>query len=478
MKSKPLEVFKELSFIPNALVFLRPKQVFPMILLGLVGPGLTLEVKAGTLIVGPSGPFVSVQEALIHATTGDTIRVKSGIYKGNLILDKQIVLEGIDGPVIQGDGQGSVITVNANGCTIRGLIIEHSGSRLVDEDSGILLKSNGNRIEENELRDVLFGIYFFGSSDNIVRGNVIRGRDFLELGERGSGIHIWNATNNTIVGNTIKQARDGMYLQNAYKSTLRGNRVFDLRYGLHYMFSDDNKFEENLFYNNTAGAAIMYSRRIEFRRNVFIHNRGFSSFGLLFQDGDDCLAEDNLIVDNAVGIFMEALRNSTFRRNLIAANDTAIQVFTSAAENIFQRNNFVDNLSPIQVIGKNTTTHWSHEGVGNYWSDYNGYDLDADGIGDVPFKIQNIFQHLEGNYPRLRIYLFSPASQALALAEKTFPVIEGSRELDFYPLMKPVVLSVQVPELSEGPRFKRYSLGLPFAMLVVSIALIIKGKKR
>ncbi|HWP48035.1 MAG TPA: nitrous oxide reductase family maturation protein NosD [Candidatus Limnocylindrales bacterium] len=478
MSFKPLEILKGFLSDFRTLLCLWPKRIFLVVLLGLAGSGLPLEVKAKTLIVGPDEPFTSVQEALTYATPGDTIRVKSGIYKGNLILDKQVVLEGIDNPTLQGDGRGSVITVNADGCVVRGFIIEHSGNMLVDEDSGILLKSNGNRIEENKLRDVLFGIYFFGSSDNIVRGNVIHGRDFLEPGERGSGIHIWNATNNTIVGNTIKQARDGMYLQNAYKSILRGNRVSDLRYGLHYMFSDDNKFEENLFYNNVAGAAIMYSRRIEFRRNIFIHNRGFSSFGLLFQDSDDCLAEENLILDNAVGIFMEALRNSLFKRNLIAANDTAIQIFTSASGNVFQRNNFVDNLSPIQVIGKNTTTQWSHEGVGNYWSDYDGYDLDADGIGDIPFKIQNIFQYLEGNHPRLRLYLFSPASQALALAEKTFPVIEGSREFDFYPLMKPVVWSIQMPELDGGFRFKRYSLILPFVMLGVSITLIAKGKKR
>lgn len=434
---------------------------------------LATVANAKTLVVRQS----SIQEAIRSAAAGDTIRVEGGLYRGNLVLDKPIALDGLGKPVIRGDGRGSVLTIVAAGCTVRGFIIEHSGGMLVDEDSGILLRSNGNRIEQNELRDILFGIYFFHSSNNTVIGNLIRGRSDLGLGERGSGIHIWNSGHNTIAGNSISQVRDGMYLQNAHHSTIRGNRAFDLRYGLHYMFSDDNQFEDNLFYDNVAGAAIMYSKRIVFRRNAFIHNRGFSSFGILFQDSDDCLAEHNLIVNNVVGVFLEALRASVFRNNLVAANDLAIQIFSSASGNTFQRNNFVDNLSPIEVIGKRTGTHWSRQGVGNYWSDYEGYDLDGDGVGDVPFKIQNLFEHLEGNYPRLRLYLFSPASQALALAEKAFPVFQGSQDFDEYPLMKPAPLPVRMPELGRKPAAGGNWLVLPLGMLAFSVLMMAKERK-
>src|SRR5262249_21761154 len=152
----------------------------------------------------------------------------------------------------------------------------------------------------------------------------------------------------------------------------------------------------------------------------------------------DCLAEENFIISNATGIFMEALRRSTFRNNVIAENDVALQMFSSADENVFTSNNFVANLSPLALIGKNTTTRWQENGRGNYWSDYDGYDLDGDGIGDVPHKVQNIFEYMEGNYPRLRIYLDSPAAQALATAEKTFPVLKSSGEADRAPIIKAV----------------------------------------
>jgi nitrous oxidase accessory protein len=444
----------------------------------LVVLGLAAPAPCKTLAVGANGPFRTIRQAIAVAVPGDAIRVEPGRYEGNLLLNKPVVLEGSNTPIIHGDGEGSVVTVTAGGCAIRGFSIEHSGGMLEEENSGILLKSSGNTVEGNDLRDVLYGIYLYASTHNVLSDNIIRGRESIEIGERGAGIHIWNSLRNTITGNVISRARDGMYLQNASNGVIRGNRISDVRYGLHYMFSNDNLFEDNVFENSVAGAAIMYSRHIQFRRNLFVHNRGFSSFGILFQDDEDLLAEDNLIVDNGVGIFMESLRGSLFRRNLVAANDTAIEAFSSATGNAFESNNFVENLSPLWVIGRETSTQWNGKRQGNYWSDYSGYDLDGDGIGDVPFKIQNVFEHLEGNYPRLRLYLSSPAAQALALAEKVLPVIEGSREFDHYPLMKPVTLPIRMPEVKLSTAQWGFSLLLPFIMIAASALVIVRGSQR
>jgi nitrous oxidase accessory protein len=435
-------------------------------------------LHARTLVVGPGGQFANVGEAIHAAVATDKIEVRGGVYNGNLILDKPVALDGAGWPVLHGDGKGSVVTVMAAGCSIRGFRIEHSGGMLVDEDSGILLKSDGNRIEHNQLRDVLFGVYFFQSSHNTVAGNALYGRKELGFGERGAGIHIWNSADNTIVQNTIADMRDGMYLQNADRSVIRGNRIFAVRYGLHYMYSNNNVFEDNIFENNVAGAAIMYSRNIRFRRNAFLHNRGFSSFGVLFQDSQNCVSEQNLFVDNVVGIFMEALRDSRFERNLIAFNDTALEVFSSAERNDFIRNNFVANLSPIRIIGKTSNIRWDRDGIGNHWSEYTGYDLDGNGVGDVPFRIQNLFEHLEGNRPRLRIYFFSPASQALAVAEQSFPVIEGSREFDRYPLMKPVDIQMRIPEDLNARRGSAAWAGIPASMFVIAAVVMWRGRKQ
>ncbi len=451
------------------------RSILSFLVLSLLGPILSLQAE--TLVVDAHGALPSIAQAIASAKSGDTIEVRAGLYSGNLVVDKPVTLVGSDRPVIHGDGSGSVITALAP-CAIRGFIVEHSGNMLVDEDSGILLKSDNNEIADNELRDVLFGIYLYASAGNRIDGNIIRSRPQLDLGERGNGIHIWNAKRNTILNNTVSDARDGMYLQNASESTIQGNHIHGLRYGLHYMYSDNNVFEDNIFDHNVAGAAIMYSKNIKFRRNAFIHNRGFSSFGILFQGTEGCLAEDNIIADNAVGLFLEAHSHSVFRRNLVAGNDVALEMFSSADGNTFEANNFIDNLSPLQIVGKSTTTRWNGESLGNYWSEYDGYDLDGDGIGDLPFKIQNVFEHLEGNFPRLRIYLMSPASQALAFAENGFPVIQGSKEYDQRPLLRPVPLTFNLGQLEQPRPAPWGAFFLPLAMLVFPIFVFGAGRRR
>ena len=171
------------------------------------------------------------------------------------------------------------------------------------------------------------------------------------------------------------------------------------------------------------------------RHNRFAHNRGVPCLSdILFQEAENCVAEDDVFVDNAVGIFMESLRGTVFRRNLIAANDTALRIFSSATGNTFEANNFIDNLSPVEVIGRSTHTRWSGPQSGNYWSEYEGYDLNADGVGRRAVQNPEYLQRLEEDcHAHTHIYLYSPASQALAAAENAFPVFEGSREFDRRP---------------------------------------------
>lgn len=411
------------------------------------------------------------------AQPGDTIEVQAGTYEDNVVLDRPVQLVGVGHPVIRGSGQGSVVVITADSCAVRGFVIEHSGGMLVDEDSGILLKSNNNRIENNELRDVLFGIYLLQSDHNRISGNTIRGRPLPDVGDRGSGIHIWNSRYNTLEHNTISEARDGMYLQNAYHSQIRENRIHDLRYGLHYMFSDDNEFEGNLFYNNVAGAAIMYSNHIRLRRNAFLHNRGFASYGILFQSDQDCTAEENIIADNAVGIFMEALQDSKLVRNLVAGNDIALKVFSSAAGNRFENNNVIENLSPLELVGKHTNNLWNGPLGGNYWSDYEGFDLDGDGIGDLPYRMQNVFEHMEAQMPLLRLYLFSPAAQSLALAERGFPVFQEQHETDNRPLMKPVAIDWVPPDDVRRAPGNVVSIVIPLMLVLSTITAFRLGTR-
>jgi nitrous oxidase accessory protein len=435
----------------------------------------TSEAKIFNAGQGTDCPVL--QSAITAAQPGDTIRVSSGVYEGALILDRPVRLDGVGRPLLRGSGRGSVITVLGDHCTISGFTIERSGSDLTAEDSGILLKSSNNVVVDNQLRNILYGIYLYHSSGNTLRGNLIQGRQELEPGERGAGLHLWNSPDNLIESNVIENARDGMYIQSSPRNTIRHNRVSHLRYGLHFMSSNFNHFEENLFSYNVAGAAIMYSKGVEFRHNVFVHNRGFSSFGILFQDCDACLSEDNLVADNAAGLFAEALRNSLFRNNVIAENDVALEIYGSCSNLTFSGNRFIQNLSSLQVIGKHANALWELNGQGNYWSDYEGYDLDGNGVGDLPHRLQNVFEYLEGNYPRLRIYLSSPAAQALAAAERAFPIMQSSTEVDPRPLMRAATLPQGIAKLAPKPSSHAALALVSLAMLAAGILMIWRGQE-
>jgi len=430
-----------------------------------------------------------LQTQIKAAKPGDTVTVKGGPYVGNIVIDKKLFVVGEGKPVIQGNGFGSVVRIMADSCTMKGFIVEHSGRMLVDEDAGILIKSNHNVVEGNELRDILFGIYLFGASRNVIARNTIVGRKFLELGERGSGIHLWNSDDNILTENVITDVRDGFYIQYASRTHIEGNNVFGVRYGLHYMYADSNIFLRNRFVDNVAGAAVMYSRGIRIRHNVFLRNRGFASYGILFQDCNGMVVDSNIVADNNTGLFFEATRDNVFRHNIIARNDAALQMFQNSTGNVFTENNFIDNLSPLLVIGKRTESVWDFGGRGNYWSEYDGYDLDQNGVGDIPMKIQNVFQYLEGRSPNLRLYLYSPASQALAASARAFPVMDFTNETDGHPLVHPIFLAgtpaMRLAELhgrgSDGTwEYAAWVFLIPAVSCTIGIAgfYAVKRKKR
>jgi nitrous oxidase accessory protein len=380
----------------------------------------------------------ALQSMIDTCSPGGTVIVPAGMWNGDVVLRTRLTLRGEAGAIVRGSGSGSCITILADSCIVEGLTIEHSGPMLVHEDAGILLRSDGNRIRNNALRDVLFGVYLYRSDGNEIAWNTVEGRQELDQGQRGSGVHVWDSRHNRLIGNTIRHARDGLYIQNASHTWIQGNEVSDLRYGLHYMYADSNTFIDNRFHDNIAGAAIMYSHGIVMKHNEFRRNRGFASYGILFQDCHGMIADSNIIADNVTGMFFEASTNNRFLRNIVAQNDVAIQIFQNSTGNVFSENAFIDNLTPLSVVGRRTGTQWSEGGRGNYWSGNDGYDLDGDGIGDEPVTIQSVFDYLEGLQPALRLYLSSPASQALAAATRAFPILALSEERDTAPLMQPV----------------------------------------
>ncbi|CDX00248.1 Copper-binding periplasmic protein [Desulfitobacterium hafniense] len=454
-------------------------------------------VQAATLEVqGDSA--ADIQAALARAAPGDIIKVQSGTYRGQIVIDKAVSLIGTGTPVLDGGGEGDVVSIKADGVTFKGFQVMGSGKRLQDSDAGIKLYSAGNVIEDNRLINNLFGMYLLKSPHNTLRNNIIIGRpvkdkledsekelteagtyELLPLfeGENGDGIHLFAASQNLIENNEIRDTRDGIYFNYAHDNRLLHNTIDGVRYAIHYMYSDDNYFEGNMATHNVAGAAPMYSKRITFLQNVFAYNRGHRSFGVLFSSCNDCVAEENIIFGNTRGVLFDVSYHNTFRNNLVAANDIGIDLIASSGFNTFVKNNFIDNMEQIAFragrIGEGNVFY--AEETGNYWNDYRGFDLDQNGIGDTPYLTGNIFTYLMNKAPAVRLFLNSPAATALEFAENMFPVIEIPKAEDPYPLIGPVEMNTQLPtgrNQVSNKAFGAYSLVmLLLAGLIVGRAL-------
>ncbi len=404
--------------------------------------GLVLLAAAGspgaTLHVGIPGGYSTVGEALAAAAPADIVLVHAGEYRERLVVDQPVHLVGQGRPHIWGDGSGDVVLILADDVELRGFRISGSGLRMMHSDAGVKIAGKRVRVAENELFDNLFGIYLNGSAEAVIEHNRIRGRADIEIGRRGAGIHFYDAHHNLVRFNRIWEVRDGVYFDHSDFNRVEDNEFSRLRYGVHYMYCGPNSFSRNIFRDSMAGAVVMYTERVVFRDNQMINNRaGVNACGLLFKDCLDSVAERNVIVNNVRGIFLDNSHRNRFFHNLVAQNDVAVVLHANSLKNSFGGNDFIDNLAVLHTVGR-ADADWTPGGLGNYYSDYTGYDLDGDGVGDVEYRLQDAFEYLVGNRPLLGLFLNSAAADALSFAEKNFPLIHGSDERDTAPRMRPV----------------------------------------
>lgn len=409
------------------------------------------------------------------AAPGETITVPAGVYREHIRIDKPLALIAEPGAVIDGGGSGDIVEIAAPGVTLRGFTIRNTGINLDTENAAVRALAPRAVIEDNTLEDILFGIDLREAPDSIVRGNRIGGKD-LDIARRGDGIRLWRADRALIEGNTIHDGRDAI-LWYSSGVTVRGNRSHRCRYGLHLMFSDDVTIEGNELSENSVGIYLMYSKQVRIAGNRLLRNRGPSGYGLGLKETDRFSVRENLIVGNRVGVYLDgspftAAQPGEFFRNTIAYNDVGITFMPAVRGNELTENNFIDNLEQVSVGGRgdlSANAFWKGD-VGNFWSDYTGYDEDRDGVGDFVHESQTLFENLMDREPKLRLLLFSPAQQAVEFVGRALPAVRPEPKFtDEVPLMRPAPIAGAAPVAAS----RRASLGaLGVVLLGVGVGLV------
>ena len=74
----------------------------------------------------------------------------------------------------------------------------------------------------------------------------------------------------------------------------------------------------------------------------------------------------------------------------------------------------------------------------NYWSEYTGYDLNKDGIGDVPHRPVKLFSYVVNQTPEALVLLRSLFVDIINFSEKVSPVFTPDELVDSKPIMKEI----------------------------------------
>ena len=384
--------------------------------------------------VGPLHKVKSIRTAIRIANNGDTILVTAGIYKeGNLIISKQLTFIGDKYPIIDGQNKFEVFSIKASKVVIDGFKIYHSGTSNLDDYAGIkVYDSREVTIQNNILDDTYFGIYLQYAKRCVIKNNQLKANNKEEQ-QSGNGIHCWKSDSLSITGNTVDGHRDGIYFEFVTNSYIKSNTTSNnIRYGLHFMFSNNDTYQFNSFIGNGAGVAVMYSNKVSMLNNQFKENWGDAAYGLLLKEISDSYITGNTFEKNTTGIYLEGASSIKMDHNIFKNNGWAMKIQASCMDIKVSTNNFVGNTFDIGTNGSLVLNTFNK----NYWDKYEGYDLNHDTMGDIPYRPVSMYSMIVEQNPPAMMLFRSFITSLLDKTEKLIPSLTPENLKDNTPLMR------------------------------------------
>lgn len=277
----------------------------PVLLIGLL---LASPLFAAERAVAPGTG--SLTAAIAGATPGDVLTLVDGAYAGPVTIDRALTILGPRGAVIDGQGQGSVVTISAPDVTLTGFTVTGSGRVNQDLDAGVKILEGADRarIEKLLVTGNMHGIDIHGGRNATVTGNEIIGTNSPRMNERGNGIYVWNSPGTLLESNIIRYGRDGIFSNASADSIYRGNVMRDLRFAVHFMYTRNTEVSGNISVGNHLGFAIMFSNKAKILNNLSLGDR---EHGLMLNYANNADVSGNLVRGGTKNAFSSTMLTRT-----------------------------------------------------------------------------------------------------------------------------------------------------------------------
>lgn len=383
------------------------------------------------LLIAPAAAssLPPIQPLLDAAPAYSTLKLGPGCYAGPGVIRKPLTLDGSGKACIQNGRHGTVLTVLAPDTVIRGLRLTGSGESFDAMDAGLLVEADRVRIEGNHIDGVLFGIHLKAANDAQITRNHVRGQP-APLNLRGDALRIWYGHDNRIESNDFANLRD-ITLANAPNNTIRNNRIRNGRYAIHLIFSSGNALLNNDIAFTATGIAVLYSDNTRIEGNRIHHVRAEAGAALALKETNGTVIRRNEILHCAVGLQANSPLYGhdilQIEGNHFAHNDTALYFYGDKGGHVLRLNRFEKNLIPLMVSHANATR--GHVWEDNAWDDYEGFDRNGDGIGDIPHEVWLYADRIWMETPSTRFFRNSPALELLDFLERLAPFSTPERLL-------------------------------------------------
>ncbi|WP_331775416.1 nitrous oxide reductase family maturation protein NosD [Sulfurospirillum sp. 1612] len=388
----------------------------------------------------------SINHIIAHAQAGSKITLPKGVFRGPIVIDKPLILEGSGKEsIIQGDGNGTVIMIKSSYVTIQNLSITNSGHQRHRLDSGIKVdQAHHVTIENCHIYKTLFGIILFDTSHSKIINNTIKSYQDSVIDNRGDGIRLWNSHNNLIAKNHLIGSRD-LSLNRSNHNKINHNTLEYGRFSILINMSHDVSINANNIYSNYAGVRCVGSKNIDITNNQIVKTHLTTGTGIMLEGGKNIHVTHNVLTGHSQAFFINASSAEIgmqryIKYNKIINNNVAFHFYNAIKNNTIKYNNVIGNLE--DVVKDIRGGQYYHNDIEmNYWDRYVGFDKDKDGISDIPYQVLIYADQLWQFEQHLKFFYATPLLSVIDLLERLAPFSQPVLLIeDTKPKTKPVRL--------------------------------------